>query len=60
MTTTTLAGMRMIAAAMVATDNYAAQIEVGGRWQTVISNLSKEEAERFAAKWDRSRVVQTY
>lgn len=47
----------MLAEAIIATDNYAAQIEVCGKWQTVIDKLTKAEAERYASRWERSRVV---
>ena len=45
---------------MKATDNYAAQIEVDGKWQTVIDKLSQADAEKLAARWERSRVVKTW
>lgn len=56
----TLTGMRMMAEAMTATDNYAAQIEVDGKWQTVIDKLNKAEAEKMASRWERSRVVKVW
>jgi hypothetical protein len=60
MNNATLTGFRMLAEAMVAKNNYAVQIKVGGRWQLVIDRLTKAEADKLAARWDRSRVVQTF
>ncbi len=60
MNTTQLAGMRKLAEAMAATDNYAVQIEVLGKWQLVIDKLTKDQADLFASRWDRSRVVKTW
>jgi hypothetical protein len=56
----TLNGMRMMAEAMTATDNYAVQIEVCGKWQMVIDKLTEADAKKMASRWERSRVVKTW
>ena len=52
--------MRMMAEAMTATDNYAVQIEVCGKWQMVIDKLTEADAKKMASRWERSRVVKTW
>lgn len=56
----TLTGIRLMAEAMTSANNYAAQIEVGGKWQTVVDKLTKTEAENMAGRWERSRVVKLW
>jgi hypothetical protein len=60
MNNATLTGMRMMANAMTATNNYAVQIEVCGKWQMVIDKLTETEANQMASRWERSRVVKTW
>jgi len=50
----------MMAEAMTATNNYAVQIEVSGKWQMVIDKLTETEANQMASRWERSRVVKTW
>lgn len=59
MNAATMAGMRMIAEAMTGTDNFAVQIEVDGKFQTVIDRLTEAEAEakELAGRWESSRIV---
>lgn len=60
MTTNQLNGMRMMAEAMNATDNYAVQIEVCGKWQMLWDKLTKPEAEQIANRYERTRVVKVW
>lgn len=52
-----MTGMKMMADAMSADNNYAVQINIDGKWQMVIDKLKKNEATELAARYEQSRVV---
>ena len=60
MTTIQLKAMRMMAEAMIATDNYAVEMEVCGKWQLLMDKLTKAQAEQIAGRYERTRVVKVW